>query len=193
MRELIDTQKKIGISIAVLVLVLLCAWLFLYRPTASKLKELKTRFHDIEAAIRQIESIASRGKDLKDSIMDLEETRSRLKQKFPAKEEESLRILSQLARDNDIEVIRFKPQSKKLFRSAGDRQGDAVIEGKTCRQLSVVLELRSTYHDLLHYIDALKSSGAAFFVVRKMELRKNYTDSRLLSVGCTIDFYYLSS
>ena len=106
--------------------------------------------------------------------------------KFPEKEEESLRILSDIARNLNIEIISISPKPKRVFEAAGR------VEEKICQFISVSMEMRGTYFNLVKYIESLKKDLPAFLSIEELRIKKERIEGSLLNIMLTFKLYLLS-
>ena len=68
-----------------------------------------------------------------------------------------------------------------------------MIEGKACEELSVSMEIRCLYNDLIRYIETLRNSLPAFVSIEKISVTKDKSASpSKLYVRLYIKLYLLS-
>jgi len=192
MKKINDSQKKTIIYGAIAGGVFLIFWIFLYGPSRSHANRLKSRLLIVQGEVQDIESMVDRDRPVSESINLLRERQKELENKFPEKEEQSLRGLSDIARSLDIEVISISPQQKKTF--LDDSNAQTKIKGKTCQRVYVGMKIRCSYEGLVRFIGALKKDLPAFVTVEHLEIQKYATGSRKrLSVVLELNLFLLTS
>jgi len=192
MKKISDSQKKMIIYGAIVVGVFLIFWIFFYGPSRGRANRLKSRLLIAKGEIQDIEAMVDKDRPVSESINLLRKRQEELENKFPEKEEQSLRGLSDLARRFDIEVISISPQQKKIFL---DKDSDQVkVSGKTCQRVYVGMKIRCSYEGLVRFIEALKEDLPAFVTVEHLEIQKYAAGSRKrLNVVLELNLFLLCS
>jgi len=177
MEKMTLSQKKTIIQVIVFVLMLFAAWFFLYLPPNNSMKTVKSELLETEKQIEEIERMIDKTTPINESLDLLRERHARLKGKFPEKEEESLRVLSDFARKFNIDVISTKPQAKKIVYRK-DKEEPVKIKGKILQQVYVSIEMKCYYQDLVSYIEMLKNDLPAFMMVESVKIIKDKTKEK---------------
>ena len=190
LKNITISQKRIVIISVMAVLVFLVSWLFIYLPAKNKIRQLKTELLDIEQQIQKIETLIAQDKTIEEGMRLLNERFAQINSKFPQKEEESLRMLSDLARKFNITVVSVKSSPKTSFL---DRNQQSVsLEGKNCHKFVVTIDLKSSFNNLIEYFGALKESLPSYFIVEQLKISRDSAESPLLNVALTLNLYLLS-
>ncbi|OGX08685.1 MAG: hypothetical protein A2Z88_11510 [Omnitrophica WOR_2 bacterium GWA2_47_8] len=178
------------VNAAVLVVLLLAGALFV-GPRRNYLTQLKKQHAAIQNEIVQIESNFSDRRSLQEGIKSFEEKMAALNSKFPAKEEESLGLVSELARKRNIQVLSVKSSPKAFFMDENQQQ--VMVDGKICHKILISVDMKSTYEDLIDYIKALKDSLPAYVTVENLRINKDLSaTSAVLNISLDINLYLLS-
>lgn len=165
-------------------------WFFLYLPSKNSLIKAKSELINVENQIREIEAVNGNDRTLDVTINLLRKKYQELNKRFPEKEEDGLRIISDSARRLNIEVLSLKPQPKIAFLGADNKA--ITIEGKNCRRLLVLIEMDCGYKDLVKYIADLKGTLPVFVTIEKLRINKADPLGIKLNVLMEMDLYLLS-
>lgn len=184
------TQKKIIFIFAIVISAFLLFYFFVYSPAKNKVASLKQELSGVQGQIKAIEAITREAKTMEAGIALLETKYQQLSAKFPLKEEEVIKILSDLAPASNIEIISIRPESKTLFLDAGNQKIE--IDGKSCQKVFVSIELRGIYHDLVKYLDSVKESMPAFINIEGVKISKDSAATVKLNINLGVSFYLLS-
>lgn len=187
--NLTKNQKKIIVFGGAGFLVFLALWLFLYLPSIAKIRNLKKELLLAEAQIQDIEKFLSGARDRGEAIQLLKQREQYLSMRFPQKEEEGLRILSELARKNNIEVISLEPGSKTEFLDESGKQ--LIIEGKIANYLPMTMEISCFYKDLLKYLSDLKADLPLFASVTDLNVKKDSQLAGRIRASVSFNLYLL--
>lgn len=182
-------QKKILVKATVIILSFLGVWFVIYLPAGDRVKKIKLQLAELENSIKEIEASIGktpiRGEDIKLLLDRLQEINS----KFPEKEEGALKILSELAHKPNIELISIKVTGRRPLLDEGSKP--LVVEGKACQVLSISIEMKCLYEDLVKYLEALKKEPI-FITIEKFDLLKDITTGTgRLNVTLDINLYLL--
>lgn len=190
-RKLSPSQKKIIIISLIIISVFLIFWLFIYLPSKNTVQRYKSELISIENQIKEIEVLIGEAKSIDEGIRLLKARSQELNNRFPPGEEDSLKILSNIAKKMNIELISIRPQSKKEFVDADNRKVE--IEGKTCSTILVSIEMKCYYKDLVKYVQILKESADfAFITFEKLQISKDKSGTPKLNITLDFNLYLLS-
>lgn len=189
--QVTQAQKKIIIAVIIFIVVFIIFLSFVYAPSKRKVSQLKSELAAIEQELKDIQMIAGQAGSLEESIALLKERFIILEGKFPAKEEEVLRKISDLAHQLKINFTSFTPGAKKIVTQS---DGTSLkVDQRICRSVTVTIEMNSSYESLVKYIKALNHDLPALITVEKLELsRTGAFSSGSLSVKLKLKFYLLS-
>lgn len=189
--KIIKSQKKIVIAALVVLATFLCFLVFVYLPSKNTVKAIKKELAGIERQIREIEGrINGEDKLSYVNIEALKNKASRLTNKFPSKEEESIKMLYDFARKSNIEIISLKPQPKTTFFSADNKEVSS--DGKVLQTSYVFLQMKCLYKDLADYLTNLEKDLPAFMSVEKISISKDNYEVLRLNVELYLNLYLLS-
>lgn len=169
--DITQDQKKIIIISAVVVFVFLLFFFIFYLPASKKISNLKIELNSTQSQIQGIEMLLAGSGSRDEAIRLLKEKQGYLINKFPQKEEESLRLIPEYARKMNIEVISLQPGLKTEFLDEADKK--VIIEGKVASYLPITIEVSCFYKDLVKYLLELKSKLPAFVSVISLNVKKD--------------------
>lgn len=169
--EITQNQKNIIIISAVLLFVLLLLWVFLYFPGSKEIAGLKIELALTQQQIKSIEELLSGSQSRDEAIRVLKQRQLYLSNKFPQQEEESLRLIPEVARKMNISVVSLRPGSRGEFLDQSGRQ--VVIDGKTASYLPITMEVVCFYKDMVSYLAELKNVLPAFISVVSLNVVKD--------------------
>jgi hypothetical protein len=182
--EITRNQKQIIIMSAAVLFVFLLFWVFLYYPSSKEISSLKNELISTEQQIKGIEIFLSGSQSRDEAIRKLKERQLYLSNKFPDKEEESLRLIPEIARKMNINVVSLQPGQRSEFLDEAGKQ--VLIDGKKASYLPISMEVVCFYKDMVKYLTELKSILPAFVSVINLNARK---EERLNGKVCsTIGF-----
>lgn len=174
---------------AVGLFIFLLLWTFLYYPSSKEIANLKGELASTEQQIQGIEMFLVGSKSRDEAIRLLKQKQQYLSNKFPQKEQESLRLISEVARNMNIEVISLQPQSRTEFLDASGKQ--VIIEGKIVNYLPITLEAVCFYKDLVKYALELKNNLPAFINVNNLNIKKDNQTTGKIRVSIEFNLYLL--
>jgi len=189
--KIIKSQKKIVIAALAVLVTFLLFLLFVYLPSKNTVKVIKRELIDTERQIKEIEGRLS-GKD-KLSYINIESLKtksSQLTNKFPSKEEESIKMLYEFARKLNIEIVSIKPQPKAVFSIEDNKEINS--DGKTLQAAYVFLQMKCLYKDLVAYLEAIEKNLPAFMSVEKIRISKDNFEVLRLNIELYLNLYLLS-
>lgn len=185
------SQKKIIYHGLIITFVFLILWLFIYIPMDKRLKVMKSEIVSIENEISSIEQMIGVKTIKADTIKQLQSRYKKLLGKFPAKEEESLKMLSDLAKRENILIVSIKPKVKQVC--VNSQNQPLVVEEMRCQRVYVDMIFDASYIELLRYIESLGDDFPAFVTIEKCDVAK-HTASMGKSLRINLEFYlYLLS
>jgi len=187
--DITDSQRKIIIiSLSVLVIfLLLCVLLFL--PASKEIEILKNELISTDQQIQGIEILIAGSQSRDEAIRLLKEKQQYLSNKFPKKEEESLRLIPEIARKMNIDVISMQPGSRSELLDETGKQ--IVIENKVANYLPITLEVSCYFKDLVKYALELKAILPAFTNVNSLRIRKENQLTGKIRANIEFNLYLL--
>lgn len=190
MKKIILSQNTAVNLTGAAVLVLLALWLPMYRSAGRSINQLRSELTATENQIRQIEAGADKGLSLRERGRSFDTNAQPIDSQFPQQKEESLRLLSEFARKLNIEIVSLRSQPTAACLDIDKKK--IAIEGMGCQRLSVSVELRGSYKDLLKYIETLKESLPAYFTAEKLRMAKDISGASRLNITLELNLYLLS-
>ena len=188
--KIASSQKKIIYRSLITISVFLILWLFIYLPAKKRVRGLQSELSRLESEIKNIESIAGKA-TMSEGVNSMQQRFQELNNKFPAKEEEAFRLLSNFAKKLNIEFISIKPKPKEIFLDEDDQE--IKIEEKTCQIVFVSLRLRSDYENLVKYIEGLKDHLPGFIAIEELNIAKyKFQNTARLEITLDFNLYFLS-
>lgn len=190
MRKLNPYQVKVLITAALVAGVFAAFYFFIQTPRSSHLRHLQTEFYDKQSQIQQIENVVAQGYALEEGIKLFQKNRKNIDSKFPAKEEEGLKGISDFARHFNMEVTSLKSSSRIPFLFLNQEKVE--IDGKTCYQVYAAVEMKGSYEHLVQYLAALKESLPAYISIEKLRIMRDSSGADKLSIFIDFNLYLLS-
>jgi len=187
--DLTDNQKKIILISLSVIFIFFIFWVFIYFPASNEIITLKNELTLTERQIQGIELLVAGSQSRDQAIRQLQEKKLYLTNKFPLKEEESLRLIPEIARKMNITVISLQPGSKTGLLDTADKQ--ILIENKVVSYLPISLEISCYFKDLVKYALELKTVLPAFISINSLEIRKENQLSGKIRVNIEFDLYLL--
>ena len=182
------SQKKIIIVAVGVMFAFLAAWFLAYLPSQTKIKQLKALLANTDGQIHQIEAMVENGKTIEEGMRLLAERYGQLSSKFSPKEEESIKLLSDFARQLHIEITSTRYQPKTEFLNA-NQQVD--VDGKKCQVVRVSIEMKCHYKDLVKYLETLSARLPVYITVEQMRIGTANAQNLELNVSFDVNLYLL--
>ncbi len=189
-KKISEKQMQIIIAAAIIAVLLLSFYFFIYSPANNKVKEINKELSNAQNQIQSIENIIGSGSLLSGDIAALEEEDKRLLEKFPGKEEKSLKLLYEFARGLDIKITSLLPQPKAVIVDENGRQIQA--GEKVFQRVGVSLTMQCSYNNLVKYITILKKQLPGFISIEMMRLNKDSTRVNKLNVDLMFNLFLLT-
>ena len=168
--DITQNQKNIIVMSSIGVFVFLLLWVFVYFPSSKEISSLKKELTLTQQQIQGIELLLSGSQSRDEAIRVLKERQQYLSNKFPRQEEESLRLIPEVARKMNIEVVSLQPGSRSEFFDENGNQ--VIIDGKAANYLPITMEVVCFYKDMVSYLSELKNILPAFISVQNLNVRK---------------------
>ncbi len=184
-------ERKLILAALIVAGVFLLFGSFVIRPRLERLQNVKLQFRNTRQQIDEIESKLAAGKTLEQYISVLYQEAQALDQAFPAREDETIGRLSDMARQSSVEILSVKSQLKKPYFDKD--QQEAAAQGKKCHTVAVALQARGSYKNIVIYLETLKRSLPAYFTVEKLDMQKAGAAPLILNISLEINLYLLSS
>jgi hypothetical protein len=188
--DITDNQKKIIImSVSVFFIFLLFLGL-LYLPASRKIALLKKELTMTTQQIQGIELLLAGAQGRNEAIRLLKQKQQYLSNKFPQKEEESLRFIPEIARKMNIEVLSMQPQARVEFLDASGNPMS--MDNRTVHYLPVTLELTCFYKDLVKYLLVLDLELPALTSIESLNISKEDQPSGKVRATINLNLYLLN-
>ncbi|RJP28072.1 MAG: hypothetical protein C4533_06270 [Candidatus Omnitrophota bacterium] len=185
-----EAQKKIAVVLMVFIIIILVLWITIYRPLRIKELNLGLELKALNAQIAQIESIFGSDASIDEGMLRIKKASEAALDKLPADEKDSIRMLSDVARKHNIEIISIKPQPKSLVLDKDRKEIQA--EGKTCHSIFVSIDMISSFSDLVAYLAVLENEFKTFITVEELAINRLELSGAKLPVILSINLYLLS-
>jgi len=187
--DVTDNQKQIIIISLSVIFIFFLFWVFLFLPANKEIFMLKNELISTEQQIQGIEILLAGSQSRDEAIRLLKERQQYLSNKFPQHEEESLRLIPEIARKMNINVISLQPGSRtELLDDAGKQ---IIIENRLVKYMPITLEVSCYFKDLVKYALELKTVLPAFTSINSLEINKEGQVSGKIRVNIQFDLYLL--
>ncbi len=175
MMLLTKEQKKIICFAAIAALFLFLFWFFLYSPQLRQFHSIKEQIRNADKQILEINNIFG-GKDLGEAAGDMERQLKKIKNQMPKKEEAAINILSEAAKNLNIEIKSFNSSSPRLVESG--------VSACVIEELPITLNLTGEFMAINRYLDIIRSNPALLVKIRELKIQgagegKAYLDAVL--------------
>ncbi|MDD5097403.1 MAG: hypothetical protein PHU59_02800 [Candidatus Omnitrophica bacterium] len=187
--DLTDNQKKIILVSLCVLFVFLLFLVFLYIPANKEIATLKNELISTEKQIQGIELLLAGSQSRDEAIRLLEQRKQYLNNKFPQKEEESLRLIPEIARKMNITVVSLQPGSRTELLDATDKA--VIIENKVASYLPISLEIVCYFKDLVKYALELKTILPAFVSITSLDISKEGQSNGKIRASIEFNLYLL--
>jgi uncharacterized protein YfbU (UPF0304 family) len=158
----------------------------MYTPRKAKFVALQSELDRIKSQIDQLEQNGF----MKGEMSSVEVMIQELDRKFPKKEEETIRRLSDLAKTRGVVIVSLRTQSKTDCYA--EFQQAIKIENKSCQKVRVLIDIKSTYKDMVEYVQSLKKELPAYITIEKLNMQKINPAEPALNVSLELNLYLLS-
>jgi len=183
------SQKKIFVKVIGICFVFFILFVVVLVPMKKKAGRLSEEWSHLESQINQVHTSIGRDQNFEEQIIILQKKIDRLESKILQKEEAGLRKISDLAKAMQIDIISVSSQPKKALLNA--QHQEVKIDGRVCQKVSITVEIKSYYKDLLDYIGALKETLPVFMTVERLNIKKGISPNEKLTVSLNLDMYLL--
>jgi len=169
--DITQNQKNIIVTSVAGVFVFLLLWVFVYLPSSTKISSLRKELVLTQQQIQGIEMLLSGSQSRDEAMRILKARQQYLSNKFPRQEEESLRLIPEIARKMNISIISLQPGERSEFLDGNGNQ--VVVDGKAASYLPITMEVVCFYKDMVNYLSELKNILPAFISVQNLSVRKD--------------------
>jgi hypothetical protein len=182
-------QKNIIIAGAVALAAFLLFMFLVFLPNRKSVMALRLELISTERQIHEIQAMPGEVKNMEKGMQLLQERFRQLEGKCSLGEEDSVQMLSDTARKMNIELVSIKPQAKAPFLDENNQE--VTLEGAVCRKVSILMELKCSYKDLVRYVTFLRESYPGLVSIEKIRINKNASGPSRLNVELVITLYLL--
>ena len=179
MANLTKAQKNIFILSIVIIIFLLCFWVFIYLPQKNKLASIKKEIADIDAQIAQINRMSG-GRDLTEVATSYNAQLRDVSSVFSFSEGELIDNLSKEAKKLNIEINSIKPLERQAIKEK---------ENLDIEELPVNMQLSCEFRDLANYLKVLRDSFPILVKVKKIDIQGAGEGKDILNVNLQISAY----
>jgi len=184
-------QKKVVTIAAVFSAAFLVFLSIMYIPGRNKINALKVELAEVHSKIRKIESLIDEGVSINEGVAAMSQRYQELSRKFPQKEEESLVVLSNVAKELGVEVVSIRAQPKMVYLDKDSQEIE--IDDSICHKVSVTMQLKGRYKDIVRYLEKVKSDMSAFSTIDSMSIVKYAIGEATLNIKADFTIYLLIS
>lgn len=170
--------RQKGVAVGLVFLLLFVFWLFFYRPNRSELKKMEAQVAGLEREIKMAEFILKEDLPPGDEIRYLSQRLASLENKFPSREGEGLKRISDLAAESGIELISMRP---------GPRE--PVVGRESLESISVSYQLRASFFDLVNYLEDLREELPVLVVIDFLDIREIGSSSEKLNINMGVRLF----
>ncbi|MFH1414392.1 MAG: hypothetical protein ABIG56_06055 [Candidatus Omnitrophota bacterium] len=161
MKRITREQKKIIFIASIIVVFLICFWVFIYRPQSEKFNSIKKELKNTKTKIEEINNII-RGRDLVEAVKDLNIEFNQMVNLLILEDEDVISHLSEFARKLKIEVKDIIPSKRELF--------EGQVVGYDIEVLPISLSLVCEYKNLGDYLNFLWEDFPALVRIKQLQI-----------------------
>lgn len=183
-------QQKLIRYALILGMIPLLLFTLILMPAKGKKDEMKKNLTDIESYLMPFKHLLNDTSSLQEALQSFTKRSQEFERKFPAKEEEAIKLLSVYAQQTNIKITSLKMHSKEPFQGGGGNE--TKIDGKVCLEVPVTMELAGSYNNLIEYLKILRESLPSFLVVEEIKINRGNAEQRLLNISLSINLYLLA-
>jgi len=180
-------QKKILIIGLFALAAFIIFWIFVYLPSESSVKILKSELIGLESKIDKIEAIIGGEKSFEEGFNALEEEFQALERRLPDNEEDALRAISDAAHKLGIDIVSIKPQPKAPY----SEEKEVAIDGRPCEKMSISLIVHSKYKELGEFFEILRKDIDQLLTIERVGITKAQ-DQASLKADIKLTIYLLA-
>jgi hypothetical protein len=184
------SQKRILLTGAIIALVFVFVWLFLFLPEKASVDRMKTELADDETQIQGIESDVSKTGTLAQGIQLLESRHLVLENKFPIEVGESLKKFSKLVKNSNMKIISVKLSPKQTLLDENTKE--VSLDGKKCELINVMMVMKGSYVDLIRCREQMQEGLPGFLNLDFLDVvRTVNSPQEELTVTWGFNLYFL--
>ena len=181
-------QKKFFITIAAMLIGLCASGFFIYLPRTAAIVRLKAELRTLEKRIQSFERMGGEIKlGMEQNLLKYDS--SLPGSKFPAREAQSVQMLSEYARKQKMDIVSLKIQPKVVYL---DGRQLSVRLNRTCYALPVAMEITGHYENLVKYLELVKTYLPAYVTIEKLTIKTEEPQPGPLKIQLEINVYLLS-
>ena len=184
-------DKKLVMTIAIGIVLILIFCIFFYFPARGKIKTVNTELRAIQREIADIESIDGvEGKSMSEALDYLQKKYDKIFQMLPSQEENALKVLSELAKDLNLEIVSLRPAEK--IRTLDEKGNPVRVEGLTCFEMPMTITMKGRYKAMGEYVKQLRDGDFPILIkLDTMEIKKQEVDNIRLDADFDLKLYLL--
>jgi hypothetical protein len=183
-------QKRILWMGAIIALMFIFVWLFMFLPAKASVNKMRTELAFNETQIREIENDISKFGTLAQGIQTLESRRLALENKFPMEVGESLKKLSKLVKDFNIKIISVTLSPKKTL--LDENAKEVSLDGKKCELISVMMVMKGSYVDLIRCREHMQEGLPGFLNLEFLDIVRTLNAAQeKLTITWGFNLYFL--
>ena len=160
-------ENKNLIALAAAAVILGVGWGFLV-PGIRAQDRLKVQLQDLESQVSELKALNAQ-KSSSASVKPLRGPGAEQGTRFPESEKESLRLIAELARKMNVDVISMQSQPRLEWQAKKGKGAD--ILGRKIYRVPVSLNLAARYEDFVRYLETLKKLSASYVAFSKVNMK----------------------
>jgi len=177
-------EKAILSEVLIFIIGIILVFFFFYLPQSIKANSTKQSLDSFRRDIAQIKSIIEGGSSIEESKKILKNKLEILETRFPPREGEIIKRISQVAKDLNIEILSLTPSVKTPLKDSPS------VEGKNCYVLPIAIEATGEFVKVIDYLKELTNKLPYFITIEGINLTKSDKDG-LLKIRLSLNAYLL--
>jgi hypothetical protein len=158
------------LAVAILVVFVLFGY-FVYIPNREQMMVVKKDLIQARMRLRELQSLVGQGRSIREGIQLVNEEFSRLDRKMPVSCDEGLKGIPALAAQNNVDIVSLK--RKEAGTAIDERGGPILFRNKEVKSISVALDARGYYKDIIGFIENMEEFLPGFLYVDTMRIKSD--------------------
>lgn len=180
MKKITRKQIKLIAACFIVLVALICFWVFVYGPQGARLRSVKKDLDFTESQIKEINSIML-GREISEAVKDLNSRLISVVSSLPANQEDIISNLSEMSRKLNIEIKSINPKQKALLEER--------VSGYSIEELLISVNLLCGFKNFGEFLRILRNDFPALIKVKKFTINGQGEGKPTLDINLEILAY----
>lgn len=145
---------------------------------------------ELVALKKQISHSLGQALSLEQALKDIQKSMQAWEKKLPPREEDVISAVTAAAKEQRMDLLSIHSLPKTVY--LGEDNLPISVDGKTCYQVVMSLDLKGNYHQLVNYVEAMERKIPVVFTIEQMQINKIAAEPGRLSIKITFKLYLLA-